>query len=291
MIFEYQFIQNAFLGGLIVGFIAPLVGVYLVVKRLSLIADALSHVSLSGIAAGLWLQNQFSFFQGFNPLYMGMAFSIIGSLFVEKLRTLYQSFQEIAIPIMMSAGIALGVIFISASSGFNVDVVGYFFGNILSVSHQEVWITLMIGVIVFLLICLFYQPLFSVSFDEEYAKLSGIPRRWMNFLFIMLVALVIAVSIRVVGILLVSALMTLPVAISLRITQSFRQLLISSVIFSEVAVITGLMSAYYLDWPSGGAIVLTLLGMLGLVMIIKKPFHIKKHPTRSQIRRKVKRAK
>lgn len=291
MIFEYQFIQNAFLGGLIVGFIAPLVGVYLVVKRLSLIADALSHVSLSGIAAGLWLQNQFILFQGLNPIYMGMAFSIIGSLFVEKLRQLYQSFQEIAIPIIMSGGIALGVIFISASSGFNVDVVGYFFGNILSVSNQEVWTTLVIGIIVFFLICLFYQQLFSVSFDEEYSELSGIPRKWINLLFIVLVALVIAVSIRVVGILLVSALMTLPVAISLQITQSFRQLLISSVIFSEIAVFIGLISAYYLNWPSGGSIVLTLLVMLGLVIGVKKQFGSGKTQIRSRIFSKLKRAK
>lgn len=249
-----------------VGLIAPLVGVFLVMKRLSLISDALAHVSLSGVAAGLLLKAKFLFFHGLNPLYMAMLFSIIGSLFIERLRRFYQNVQEIAIPIIMSLGIALGVVLISSADGFNVDIAGYLFGNILAVSDDELAMTFVVGVIVLLFVIFFQRQLFAVSFDEEYATLSGIPRKWTNFLFMIMVALVIAVAIRVVGILLISALMTLPVAIGLQLAQSFRQLLIYSVLFAQIAVFTGLISAYYLEWASGGAIVLVAILMLVLVI-------------------------
>lgn len=254
---------------MIVGLIAPLVGVYLVMKRLSLIADALSHVSLSGVAAGLLLKEQSLFFQGINPLYIGMLFSVAGSLFVERLRRLYQNVQEIAIPIMMSGGIALGVVLISSAEGFNVDIAGYLFGSILAVSDQEVMMTAGIGLLVLLFVIFLYQPLFSVSYDEEFAALSGVPRKWINFLFIVIVALVIAVAIRIVGILLISALITLPVAISLQIAQSFRQLMIYAVLFAQLSVLIGLISAYYLEWASGGAIVLVSILFLLAVLFMK----------------------
>lgn len=264
--FEYQFMQNAFFAGIIVGFIAPTVGIYLVMKRLSLIADALSHLSLSGIAAGFWLQTKWGLLQNINPLYMGMFFSVLGSLFVERLRQVFRGFQEIAIPITMAGGIAVGVILINLSGGVNVDLAGYLFGNILAVSEPELITTSLIGGLVVLFVFFFYKQLFAISFDEEYASLSGVPRNFVHGCFIVIVALVIAVTIRVVGILLVSALMTLPVAISLQLANSFRQALIGSILFSQIAVFTGLVSAYYLDWASGGTIVLVLIVLLGLVM-------------------------
>jgi zinc transport system permease protein len=267
--FTYDFMQNAVIAGMIVGLISPLVGVYLVMKRLSLIADALSHVSLSGVAAGLLLKSKVLWLQGINPLYIGMLFSIVGSLFVERLRRLYHRMQELTIPIMMSGGIALGVVLISSAEGFNVDVAGYLFGNILAVSDQELLMTLGVGLLVVGFIFLFHRPLFATSYDEEHAALAGVPRYWLNFGFFVIVALVIAVAIRVVGILLISALMTLPVAISLQLAQSFRQLLLYAILFAQLAVWVGLVSAYYLEWASGGAIVLVMLAMLLCIVIGK----------------------
>ena len=260
-----------------VGVVAPLVGIYLVMKRLSLLADALSHLSLSGIATGLWLQSKWLIFQNFNPLYIGMGFSILGALFVERLRRIFRGFPEIAIPIVMAGGIAGGIVLISAANGFNVDIAGYLFGNILAVSHRELILTSVTSLVVVLFVLIFYKPLFALCFDEEYASLSGIPRKWIHRFFIVMVALVIAVAIRVVGILLVSALMTLPVAISLQIAQSFRQAFIGSILFAQLAVFAGLVFAYYLDLASGGVIVLVLIVVLLLVIAGKRfPHQLRK---------------
>jgi zinc transport system permease protein len=237
---------------------------------LSLIADALSHVTLSGVAAGLLLQREISWFQSFNPLYMGTAFSVAGALFVEQLRRLYRSYQELAIPIILSGGIGLGVVLISAGEGFNVNVMGYLFGSIIAVNDNDVKWVVVVGIIVALTIALLYKELFALSFDEESAYLSGIPRRGINLVFILLVALVITASVRVVGILLVSALMTLPVAASLQLAQSFRQTVMLSVLFAETSVISGLICSFYFDLAPGGTIVLIAVGWLLLTILLKR---------------------
>lgn len=274
ILLRYDWMQNAFYAGMIVGLISPLVGVYLVVRRLSLIAEALSHVTLSGVAAGLLLQKELPLFHTVNPLYTGMAFAVMGSMFVDKIGRLYRSYQELAIPIILSGGIGLGVVLISAADGFNVDIAGYLFGSILAVGEEELTAILLIGSLVLLFFFLFYKELFALSFDEENAVISGISRRMVNFLFIIMVALVISAAIRVVGILLVSALMTIPVAASLQFTNSFRQTIVWSLIFSELAVLSGLFAAYYLNWASGGTIVLVSIAILLLVILIKRIYFL-----------------
>ncbi len=253
-----------------IGILAPLLGVFIVVRRLSLIADALSHVTLAGIAASLLIENKFVMLAGLNPLYMGMVFSVGGSLFIEKLRGVYKHYQELAIPIIMSSGIGLSVIFISLANGFNTDLFSYLFGSVSAVSRTDLWIILIISIVVILAIILFYKELFLLSFDEEHAKASGIPAKTIHFLFIVMVALVIAASMRIVGILLVSSLMTLPVAASIRIAKGFKQTIILSVIFGELSVVGGLYTAYYLDLAPGGTIVMIAVLILLIAILYKK---------------------
>jgi zinc transport system permease protein len=273
MLLKYDWMRNAFYGGIMIGWIAPMIGAFLVVRRLSLVADALSHVTLSGVAAGLFLQKEFVLLQALNPLYPGMIFSLIGSLFVEQFRRLYQSYQELAIPILLSGGMGLGVVLISAANGFNVDIAGYLFGSILTVGREDLFAIAFVALLVLLFLVVFYKELFALSFDEENAVLTGVPHRWLNVCFMIMVALVISVSIRVVGVLLVSALMTLPVATSLQFTNSFRQMLLCSVLFSQVTVLCGLFAAYYLDWASGGTIVLVSVLLLLIVLLVKRIRH------------------
>ena len=268
---QYEFLQNAFLTGIIIGIIAPLLGVFVVVRRQSLIADALSHVTLGGIAFSLYMDKKILANPvGLNPLYMGMAFSIVGSLLIEKLRTVYKHYQELAIPIIMSGGLGLSVIFISLADGFNTDLFSYLFGSVSAVSRADLWTIIAVAVVVVTVVIFLYKELFLISFDEDHAKASGIPTKWIHFVFIILVAMVIAASMRIVGVLLVSSLMTLPVAASMRLANGFKQMIVYSVLFGEISVFGGLISAYYLDLAPGGTIVMIAILILLMAIGYKK---------------------
>ncbi|MCG1315781.1 metal ABC transporter permease [Staphylococcus epidermidis] len=266
---NFDFIRYSLISGLLIGFIAPLIGAFIVVRRLSLIADALSHVTLGGISFGMFLLTIIPVFSVINPMWFGILFAVIGALLIEKLRTSFSNYQEIAIPIIMSAGIALSAIFISLADGCNQEIVGLLFGSISAVNISDLTTIIIITIIVLIFIVLFYKELFILSFDEEYSKVIGIPK-WIQFLFIVIVAMVISASMRVVGILLVSALITLPIAISMRITKGFKQLIALSVILGELSVILGLIIAFYMNISPGGVIVVLLVLMLILTMIIQK---------------------
>lgn len=278
--FQYDFLRYTFLTGLLIGVIAPLLGTFIVVRRLSLIADALSHVTLAGIAFGLMAEKKFGLL--LPPLYSGMVFSVVGSILIEKLRSVYKAFQELAIPIILSAGVGLSVIFISVADGFNTDLFNYLFGSVSAVSQNDFFMILGISIFVVLVVVLLYKELFTLSFDEEHATISGLHAKQIHLLFIVLTALVIAASIRIVGVLLVSALMTLPVAASMRIAKGFKQMMLLSILFGELSVILGLISGYYLSIPPGGTIVMISIIIL-LFAIGLKQFQSKTRNVRDSV--------
>ncbi|CAD2075521.1 High-affinity zinc uptake system membrane protein ZnuB [Jeotgalicoccus aerolatus] len=266
-ILNYDFMRYSFISGIIVGLIAPLLGTFIVVRRLSLIADALSHVALGGIAFGVYLTSIFNIV--INPVVSGVVFSVIGALGIEKLRGLYKHYSEIAIPIIMSLGIALSVLFLSLANGFNQDLFGYLFGSISAVSFSDLILISIIGVIVVLFVFFLYKEMFFISFDEEYAGVMKLSK-YIHIIFIILVALVISASMRIVGILLVSAMMTLPVASAMRITSSFKQLMFVSILFGEAAVIAGLFLGFHLDISPGGTIVLVSIAILLCTLVLNR---------------------
>ncbi|ANU19286.1 metal ABC transporter permease [Planococcus plakortidis] len=269
-ILSYEFLQNAFASGLIIGVIAPLLGVFIVVRRLSLIADALSHVTLAGIAGSLYLSQSVGALALLNPLYLGIASSVMGSMLIERLRSVYKHYEELAIPIILSAGIGFGAIFISLAEGFSSDLFGYLFGTVSAVSRQDLFIVAGIAVVVLAFIRIFFKELFVLSFDDEYARASGLPAKWIHFLFMIVTALVIAGSMRIVGILLVSSLMTIPVATAMRVAKSFKQTIWLSILFGEVSVLTGLVAAFYFDLAPGGTIVVTSIAILLVILAYRK---------------------
>lgn len=266
--FQYDFLRYTFLTGLLIGVIAPLLGTFIVVRRLSLIADALSHVTLAGIAFGLMLEKLLMI--TLSPLYSGMAFSVLGSILIEKLRGVYKTYEELAIPIILSTGVGLSVIFISVANGFNTDLFGYLFGSVSAVSRNDFFLIFSIFVVVAGVVTFFYKELFTLSFDEEHAKISGIHTKRIHLLFIILTSLVIAASIRIVGVLLVSALMTLPVAAAMRIAKGFKQMMLLSILFGELSVIIGIVAGYYLSIPPGGTIVMVAVAILLLSIGYKR---------------------
>ena len=266
-ILNYDFMKYSFISGIIVGLIAPLLGTFIVVRRLSLIADALSHVALGGIAFGVYLTSIFNIV--INPVISGVVFSVIGALGIEKLRGLYKHYSEIAIPIIMSLGIALSVLFLSLANGFNQDLFGYLFGSISAVSFSDLILISIIGAIVILFVFFLYKEMFFISFDEEYAGVMKLSK-YIHIIFIILVALVISASMRIVGILLVSAMMMLPVASAMRITSSFKQLMIVSIIFGEISVIAGLFLGFHLNISPGGTIVLVSIAILLCTLVLNR---------------------
>jgi zinc transport system permease protein len=266
-ILNYDFMKYSFISGIIVGLIAPLLGTFIVVRRLSLIADALSHVALGGIAFGVYLTSVFNII--INPVISGVVFSVIGALGIEKLRGLYKHYSEIAIPIIMSLGIALSVLFLSLANGFNQDLFGYLFGSISAVSFSDMILIAIIGIIVLLFVFFLYKEMFFISFDEEYAGVMKLSK-YIHIIFIILVALVISASMRIVGILLVSAMMTLPVASAMRITSSFKQLMAVSIIFGEISVIAGLFLGFHLNISPGGTIVLVSITILLCTLVLNR---------------------
>lgn len=261
-IFQYGFMQNAIFAGLMIGIISPAIGVFIVLRRLSLIGDTLSHVTLAGVAAGYML--------GIYEVLSGMFFSILAAIGLEQLRKIYKDYEELAIPIMLSAGIGLAVVLISLAQGFNVDLMAYLFGSLMTVTKQDLWTILIVGILITVVVSILFKQLFYISFDEEAARLSGIPYRVINMIFIILVALTISLSMRIVGILLVSSLMTIPVAASLQIANNFKQVYVYSILFSLVSVILGIILAFYFEIATGGTIVLTSIAILLVVLFFRK---------------------
>lgn len=275
-LWTYSFLRYAFIAAVVIGFTAPLIGSFVVVRRMSLIADALSHVTLAGISFSLFLGQYLAFFMDVNPLYMGTLISVLAALGLNWLRGKYIHFQELSIPIMMSAGMGFSAIFISLSRGFSVDLSTLLFGSISAVSQSDIVLIVSVAVITLTVILTFYKQLLFLSFDEEQAKVSGLPSRWLHALFMFVVALVIAVSMRIVGTLLVSSLITLPVAAALRFTSSFKQTILWSIVFGELATIGGLVLAYDLDVAPGGVIVLIAVAILATVMLLEKVMSVRK---------------
>ncbi|UCZ54531.1 metal ABC transporter permease [Bacillus shivajii] len=267
---QLTFLERGIIAGLMIGFICPLLGSFLLVRRITVISEALSHITLTGIAAGIFLSQAVTWLAFINPLYTGLIFSLIGSLLVEKLRQIYKHFQELAIPIILSGGIGLGAILISLGQTNYAQWYNYLFGSIVTVTLSDLYFIFGTGIVALFILGGFYKELLSISFDQEFAKTSGISVKRLNFFFAVLIALVISMSMKVVGILLVGAMVTLPVAASIQIAKSFRQVALLAILFGELAMIGGIIASYYFNIATGGMIVVTGIVILLVAILVKK---------------------
>lgn len=259
-----DFFQRALLGGLLIGVTAPLIGIFLVLRRLSMIGDTLSHVTIAGVALGFLIEVY--------PLGAGLVFAVLASFAIEKLRKAYKTYAELSIAIIMSGGVALASLFFTLGMGYNTDVMGYLFGSIYTLDTMDLYMVGGVTIIVIVVIGLLFKELFLLSFEEDAASVSGLPVKWMNMIITVLTALVVSTAIKIVGALLVSALLTIPVAVSLLLARSFKSSVVISVLISEAAVITGLMLAGLFNLAPGATIVLLLIAFLAVTLIGKKGF-------------------
>jgi zinc transport system permease protein len=253
--------QRAFIAGILIGVVAPLIGTFLVAKRYSLIADSLAHVSLAGVAAGVLL--------GINPI-LGALVVACGSAYVmERLRAGKRVTAEVALAMFLSSGLAVAVVLIGLNNRANIDLMSFLFGSITTVSVQDLWIIGVLAAVIVGVVAVWYKQLAYTSFDEEQAQASGLRVRLLNQVLMLLAALTVVVSLRIVGGLLIGALTVIPVAAASQIARSFKQTIGYAVAIGLIAVIIGLFASFYLNLAAGGTIVLTTLALFFVAISAK----------------------
>jgi ABC-type Mn2+/Zn2+ transport systems, permease components len=264
-IFNYGFVQRAIMAGVLIAAISSLLGVFLVLRRFSLIGDGLAHITFGSVAVVLLI--------GVSPFYVTLAalpIVMISSLVILKLTSTRRIQGDAAIGIVSSIGIAAGIILSSLSGGYNVDLFSYLFGNILTVNQTELILSFIVFVIVVATVVFFYHDLFAVTFDEELARSMGIKTKKINVILFLLTALAAVLAMKVAGIMLVSAMLILPPLTALQLSISFRMTLITSLIFSVISVISGIIVSFLLNLPAGGTIVITNVIFFLAVFAVKK---------------------
>ena len=253
-IFEYDFMVRALIAGALIGALAPALGLFLVLRRLSLIADSLSHVALMGVAVGLLLRT-------FPPL-TALGATSIAAVAIEQMRARRLLPGDVALAVVLYCALAIAVIIISLADGFNVDLFGYLFGNVLTIDPRDLWLVGGLAFAVLVFVALFYAELAQTSFDTDLARTSGIRVDLVNLGLAVLTGATITLSMRIVGVLLVGALIVIPVMASLSVATGLRATVLLAMLIGVASALVGLTVAFYADVAAGGAVVLTAVAFL-----------------------------
>lgn len=263
-ILEFGFMQRALLAGVAVAITTSVIGLFLVLRKNSLFGDALSHVAFGGIAVGL--------VAGIYPLWTGLGLAIMGALGITKLRQSTQIPADATVAILLSSGLALGILLVSASGGFTLDLFSFLFGSILLVSVNDTLAILAMAGAILAIVIVLYKKLVYVTFDEEQARVSGLPITHLNYLFVVLASVAAVVSMRLVGILLVSSLIVIPNITALLFGRGFKQTALISVVVSVFSVMTGIAVSYAFNLAPAGAIVLVQVAVfIGVLAVRQSP--------------------
>ncbi len=259
---QYPFIQRALVAGLVLAGVLSLLGVFVILRRMAFFADGIAHASLAGVAIGVVFS--------FNPLTTAVIATAIIAALIFLLERRFNLGSDAAIGILFTSGMALGVLLISLTPGYQPELISFLFGNILSIANKELWILIIISILVALFVFIKLKPLVLVSCDEESAYLSGVNVVWLQFFLYIITAVAIVLGIKLLGIILVSALIITPVAAAKVLARSFRSLLVYSLLLAELIMLIGLTLSIYLDWPTGPTIVLSGTVIFILVGLVKK---------------------
>lgn len=258
---QYGFIQRALVTGCSVALLCSLLGVLLVLRRLSLIGDGLAHVTFGSVALGLLLRVQ--------PFYVSLPVVMISSLAILKLTEKARVYGDAAIGIVSAVGIAGGIMLASVARGFNIDLFSYLFGNILAIGATEMYLSIVFSLAVVSIITLLYKQLLSISFDEESAFVSGINTTRMNELLAVLTAVAVVLTMRLVGIMLTSALLIVPAVSAFQVARSFKGAMIIAATCALISVISGIFLSFAFDVPAGALIVLLNFGFFLILLCYK----------------------
>jgi len=276
-IFYYGFMQRALVSGIAIALLCSVVGLFLVLRRYSLFGDAVAHSSFGGIAVGLLI--------GIYPMWTAYVVSLVSALVITRIKQKFDISGEAAVAVLLSSGIAIGLILISISGGFNVDIFSFLFGSILLVSVEDTVLVLGLTGIILIVILLLYRELIYSTFNEEQAKVSGIPVEKINYLIVFIAGITVVTSIQLVGILLISALFVIPNVTAIMYGRSFKQTAFLSIAFAVSAVIVGILISYLFDiTPSGAIVMLSIaifavtIGLKSMGLIDRSKMHLKKLP-------------
>lgn len=256
-LFSYGFFLHAFWASLFSAISCGLIGTYIVSRRIVFISGGITHASFGGIGIG--------YFLGFNPLLGAAVFSVLSALGIQFFTQKGKLREDSSIAIWWSLGMAIGIIFIYLSPGYAPNLMSYLFGSILTVSTTEIWLMASLSLVLVTFFLMMYRTILYVAFNEEFAKATGLPVNRINYLLISLIAITIVLNIRVVGIILILSLLTLPQATANLFTNDFKRMMLLSVVFAFLGSFSGLLFSFFADIPSGASIIFTLVILFGLM--------------------------
>jgi zinc transport system permease protein len=260
-ILTFSFMHRALISGVAIAILCSVIGLFLVLRRYSLFGDAIAHSSFGGIALGLMA--------GVYPLWTAYGVSLASALIITKIKKKYDISGDAAIAVLLSSGIAVGLVIIGISGGFTIDIFSFLFGSILLVSVNETILILSLTGIILIVVLLLYRQLLYSTFNEEQAKVSGIPVEKINYLIVFMAGLTVVTSIQLVGVLLISALFVIPNVTAIMYGKGFKSTAILSISFSIFSVVSGILISYIFDITPAGTIVLLSIGLFAGTMGIK----------------------
>ena len=258
---HYTFYTNAVSAALLISVLCGVMGAYIVARRIVFISGGITHASFGGIGLGYYL--------GINPLLGAAVFGILSALGIEFLAKKTEVREDSAIGMLWSFGMAIGIIFVFLTPGYAPNLMTSLFGSILTVGTTELWLMIALALCIILFFVLFYRLILAIAFDQEYAATHKVPAAFINYAMMALISLTIVLSIRVVGIILVMSMLTIPPSTANLFSKNFRQIVILSVVFGALGCLAGILFSYYVDIPSGAAIIFSLVLVFALSKFAK----------------------
>jgi len=261
-IFQYEFMRNAVIAAVLVNIACGIVGTYVVIKKIVFISGGISHAAFGGIGLG--------YFLGINPIIAAVPFSMLSAVIIGIIGKRSRLSEDTAIGMVWAVGMASGIIFINLTPGYAPDLFSYLFGNILTIPVNDLYIMLIMNLAIIIIVVVFFREFYAISFDEEHSTITGMPVKLLYLLLLCIIALSVVVLIRIVGIILVIALLTIPASICRQFTYNIKKIMLSSVITGIIITVAGLWVSYLLDLASGATIVLLLAAVFFVSYFIRK---------------------
>jgi zinc transport system permease protein len=258
---QYSFMQNALIASILISILCPLIGTFLVLKRQSMIGDTLSHASFAGVALGIMFD--------FNPIVSSFVFTSLCGIFIEAMRGYFKKYAELILVIILTACAGIAITIISTGNS-KADVNSFLFGSILTITKEDLTAMLIMTFISIAALIFLYNQLVYITFDEEGARIAGVNVKLINYLFALLAGATVASSIRIMGVLVLSSMLAVPVATALQLRKGFKLTLIFSMVFGFIDIISGLFLSYYINSAPGGTIALVSVAVLIIVLITKR---------------------